>query len=436
MGNDLVNTARAAARRGHRLPALEPHHPGPSLRTASALAAFASIVSQLEAGQASADAEPASLAWRPAPGARTGGPSHRPVSAAAPARRHRAGGLCGHRPGVRVGTSSPRSTPEPVPKAPHLSPDEVLRFAEDLVSFIEGLGSTVRGTGLHLRSTVAAGALAFLADELVSYARQESAESALHRMRAACLRSASAVQGLVGRAIESSCPSLAEALRELTAAGALLALPSPRHRRWPPRDWFEHPALFQRAPLLPPGSADRGARGELFRGDAGCRAPRLTAGRAAASSGPPERCRASALPGCERDPVRRARPEAPAARHPVHPSGGGKAGALRWLHGPSPSRARLLHRHLRRAARGGGSALRRAGSLPGVASIARVESGRERGARPLQRADAALPRGGDGEVHRVPPDPLLPKAGPVVRALARRELAASLGSRAEAERWP
>ena len=108
-----------------------------------------------------------------------------------------------------------------------LSPDEVLRYAEDLVSFIEGLDSMARGTGLALRSTVAAGALDFLADELVPFSQQVSAQTALVRMRAACLRAASAVQGLAAHAIEASRPVLADALRELAAPGAPSGIAEP-----------------------------------------------------------------------------------------------------------------------------------------------------------------------------------------------------------------
>ncbi len=108
-----------------------------------------------------------------------------------------------------------------------LSPDEVLRLAEDLVSFIDALGSTARGTGLPLRSTVASGALNFLADELIPYARQVDAASALLRMRAACLRSASSVQALASRAIEVSHPVLADALRALAEAGAPSGIADP-----------------------------------------------------------------------------------------------------------------------------------------------------------------------------------------------------------------
>jgi predicted acylesterase/phospholipase RssA len=229
MGNDLVNTAREQ----RHAEAIVSRHWNLTtrallVRTASALAAYASIVSQLEAGQASADAEPAALAWRPAGQER--GPVGRSIARCL--RRRPLGGteleacaatvqgkggniLATLDAGARAQGAAP------------LSPDEVLRFAEDLVSFIEGLGSTVRGTGLPLRSTVAAGALAFLADELVPYARQVGAESALVRMRAACLRSASAVKALAAHAIEVSRPVLADALRELVAPGAPSGIAEP-----------------------------------------------------------------------------------------------------------------------------------------------------------------------------------------------------------------
>ncbi|MGZ6076535.1 MAG: patatin-like phospholipase family protein, partial [Myxococcaceae bacterium] len=209
MGNDLVNTARE-----QRLAeAIVSRHWNLTtrallFRTASALAADASVVSQLEAGQASVG-EPVPPAWRPA------GPERGPVGRfiARCLRQRPLGGpeleacattvqgkggnvLATLDPGARAQGTAP------------LSPDEVLRLAEDLVSFIQALSATARGTGLTLRSTVATGALTFLADELIPYAQQVGAESALLRMRAACLRSASAVQALASRAIEVSHPVL------------------------------------------------------------------------------------------------------------------------------------------------------------------------------------------------------------------------------------
>ena len=229
MGNDLVNTARE-----QRLAeAIVSRHWNLTtrtllFRTASALGAYASIVSQLESGQASGGAEPADPAWRPAGQER--GPvgrfiarclRRRPLGGAeleacAATVRGKGGNVLTT---LDAGARAQGATP--------LSPDEVLRFAEDLVSFIEGLGSTARGTGLPLRSTVAAGALAFLADELVPYARQVSAQTALLRMRTACLRAASAVQALAAHAIEVSRPVLADALRELIAPGAPSGIAEP-----------------------------------------------------------------------------------------------------------------------------------------------------------------------------------------------------------------
>ena len=235
MGNDLVATARE-----QRLAeAIVSRHWNLTtrallFRTASALAAHASIVSQLEGGQASTGGEPTAPAWRPAGQER--GPLGRFVARCL-RRRPLAGaeleacaatvqGKGGNVPaGLDAGARAQGAAP--------LSPDEVLHFAEDLVSFIEGLGSTASGTGLSLRSTVAAGGLDFLADELVPFSQQVSAQSALVRMRAACLRSASAVQGLAAHAIEASRPVLADALRRADRARSpFRALPSPRHRRW------------------------------------------------------------------------------------------------------------------------------------------------------------------------------------------------------------
>ncbi len=229
MGNDLVNTARE-----QRLAeAIVSRHWNLTtrallFRTAAALATYRSIVSQLEAGPASAGAEPAAVAWRPAGQER--GPvgrliarclRHRPLGGAElEACAATVQGKGGNLPAaLNAGARTQGTAP--------LSPDEVLRLAEDLVSFIEGLGSTARGTGLPLRSTVAVGALAFLADELVPYAQQVGSESALQRMRAACLRSASTVRTLAAHAIEVSRPSLADALRELTAGGAPSGIAEP-----------------------------------------------------------------------------------------------------------------------------------------------------------------------------------------------------------------
>jgi hypothetical protein len=222
MGNDLVNTARE-----QRLAeAIFSRHWNLTLRmllfrTASALDAYAFVVSQLEGGGASVSAEPPARVWRPAGQERgslgrfidrclrnrsLGGAELEACAAAVQGKGGSA--LTSLDAGARTQGTPP------------LSPDEVVRFAEDLGSFIEGLVPTAGGTGLGLRSRVAAGALAFLADELIPYARQVSAPDSLLRMRAACLRSVSAVQALAGRAIELSRPALVDALRGLSAAGA------------------------------------------------------------------------------------------------------------------------------------------------------------------------------------------------------------------------
>jgi hypothetical protein len=138
-----------------------------------------------------------------------------------------------------------------------LSPDEVLRYAEDLVSFIEGLDSMARGTGLALRSTVAAGALDFLADELVPFSQQVSAQTALVRMRAACLRAASAVQGLAAHAIEASRPVLADALRELAAPGAPSGIAEPAAQALDMLGTRSTTQLFSGDAVLPPDGSHR-----------------------------------------------------------------------------------------------------------------------------------------------------------------------------------
>ena len=222
MGNDLVNTARE-----QRLAeAIASRHWNLTLRlllfrTASALDAYAFVVSQLEGERASVGAEPPARTWRPAGQER--GPLGRFLGRCL--RNRSLGGaeleacaaVVQGKGGNTVATLDAGARAQG--SAP-LSPDEVLRFAEDLGTFIEGLGPTALGTGLGLRATVAAGAVSFLADELFPFARQVGAQDALHRMRAACLRSASAVEALAGRALELSRPVLLDALRGLTAGGA------------------------------------------------------------------------------------------------------------------------------------------------------------------------------------------------------------------------
>ena len=338
MGNDLVTTARE-----QRLAeAIVSRHWNLTtrvllFRTGSALAAYASVVSQLEAGQASVGAEPAAPVWRPSGQERgPARPVHRPLSATPSTRRRRARGLRGNRPGQgrERRWRARRSSPCP---APRLSPDEVLRLAEDLVPFIEGLGSTGRGTGLSLRSTVAAGALDFLADELVPFALQVSAQSALLRMRAACLRSASAVQGLAAHAIEASRPVLADALRELTAAGAPSGIAEPAAQALDLLGTaLEHPALSPAGCSPPSRTALTGvSRDEPPGADAGCRAPRRAARRAAATA---RRLSDAALQLSQdaseiQSDVRGQRRLLLATR--FTPSGGGNAGALRRVHGRS-----------------------------------------------------------------------------------------------------
>ncbi len=227
MVNDLVNTAREQ-RLAESIASRHWNLTTRALlrRTASALATDAFVVSQLEVGPAGA--EPEATVWRPAAPER--GPvgrfignclRRRPLSSAeleacAAGVQGKVGNVV---PMLDAGARARGTAP--------LSPDEVLRFAEDLVPFIEGLGSAAPGAGLSLRSTVAAGALAFLADELIPYAQQVGAESALLRMRAACLRSASGVQLLAGRAIEISRTVLADALRQLAASGASSGVAEP-----------------------------------------------------------------------------------------------------------------------------------------------------------------------------------------------------------------
>ena len=118
MGNDLVTTARE-----QRLAeAIVSRHWNLTtrlllFRTGSALAAYASIVSQLEAGQALAGAEPVAPAVEASgPGAGTRGPAHRSLSAKSSTRRRRAGGLRGHCPGEGWNMAWPQGGPRRCPR--------------------------------------------------------------------------------------------------------------------------------------------------------------------------------------------------------------------------------------------------------------------------------------------------------------------------------
>ena len=355
---------RAAARRGHRLPALEPHHPGASLsngvgarlvrlhrRTARGRTAVG--------GRRTGDAGVAAVGL----GARTCGPLHRSLSAEPFTRRRRAGGLCRHRPGQgrkRPGDARRRS-PGPGHRTPFPGRGASLRRGPGVLHRGSGLDGTRdwpvapvnggrRSAGLPRRragSLFAAGGCG------------ECAPPDARCLSALCVRGATA-RGSCHRDLPPRPPRRAPGAERGESAFRHFRARSTGAGR--ARGRAEHPALFQRAPLPPPGGSHRSARGEPPGGDTARRAPRLAARRAATASRRAERWRAAALPGCRRDQIRRAWPEASAARLPVHPPGGGEAGTLRRLHGPATSRARLLQRHLRGASRDGRPALRHAGS--------------------------------------------------------------------------
>ncbi len=225
LANDLVTTARE-----QRLAeAVASRHWNLSTRTllrrsASALAAYGSIVPPLLDPRATQADEAEPPVWRPRSEDRGAFGRlldrclrRRPPSAselevcAAAVEGHDGSNLV-----LDAGARAAGTTP--------LSPDEALHLAEALPPFIDGLASAGAGTGLSQQSTVAAGALAFLADELLHYVGQVTDETALRRMRAACLRSALAVKALPGRAIQVSRIVLTGAVRQLTAPGVAPAL--------------------------------------------------------------------------------------------------------------------------------------------------------------------------------------------------------------------
>ena len=227
LANNLVTTARE-----QRLAeAVASRHWNLSTRTllrrsASALAAYGSIVPPLVNARANLveDAEPP--VWRPRSedrGAfgrlldsclRRRPPSAAELEACAAAVEGRDGS--NFRLALDPGTRAAGPT--------SLSADEELHLAEVIPPYIEALASAGGGTGLSQQATIAAGAAAFLADELLHYVAQVTDEAALRRMRAVCLRSALAVKALPGRAIWLSRVVLTDAVRQLTAPGVPPAL--------------------------------------------------------------------------------------------------------------------------------------------------------------------------------------------------------------------
>jgi len=259
--NDLVNTARE-----QRLAeAISSRHWNLTTRallrrTGLALSAYALLASRLEGAPVPASAEPLAPVWRPASQERATlgrfldrclrrrplvGPE---LEACAAAVQGQGGSLLLLiDPGARARGSAP------------LSPEEVLRLAEAIPPFIDGLSSAEAAVGVSQRSAVAAGALAFLADELIPFARHVTAEDSLSRMRAACLRSVSAVQPLSARALEIARTVLADALRELAAPGAPSGVAEPAAQALGELDATSTGQLFSSGLLVPVQTALTGA---------------------------------------------------------------------------------------------------------------------------------------------------------------------------------
>ena len=218
--NDLVNTAREQ-RLAEVIGSRHWNLTASALlrRTATALSSYAFLVSRLEGTGAPAAVEPRPF-WRPAREER--GPvgrqlgrclRRRPLSGAeldacvdaveAPPGLH---------PGARESASAQDTTP--------LSPEEVARLVEDLDPFIDGLGTIAPGTDVSRRAIVAAGTLAFVADELPHLRSQDISVGTLRRARTASLRAASQLQTLAARATERSHIAVASELGRLAASGA------------------------------------------------------------------------------------------------------------------------------------------------------------------------------------------------------------------------
>jgi hypothetical protein len=222
--NNLVNTAREQ-RLAESIGSRNWNLTAPALlrRTATALSSYASVVSGLEGTGVSAAVEPR--------------PPRRPVGAERGPlgrllgrclRRHPLSGAeldacvgavegpTGRRSDTREAASAQDTTP--------LSPEDAVRLVEDLAPFIDGLGSNGPGTDVPRRATVAAGTLAFVADELPHLRSLDMTASTIRRGRTAYLRVASQMQALAGRATERSRMALASALRQLATSGTTPAV--------------------------------------------------------------------------------------------------------------------------------------------------------------------------------------------------------------------
>ena len=217
--NDLVNTAREQ-RLAESIASRHWNVTAPALlrRAATTLSSYASVVSRLEGTGASAAVAPRAP-WRPVREER--GPvgrllgrclRRRPLSGA------ELDACVAAVEGPSVLPAGARSAAGGQDSRP-LSPEDVVRLVQDLEPFVEGLGSITAGTDVSRRATVAAGTLAFVADELPHLRSRDVAPSTIRQGSAASLRLATQVQALAARATERSRISLAGALRQLTASG-------------------------------------------------------------------------------------------------------------------------------------------------------------------------------------------------------------------------
>jgi predicted acylesterase/phospholipase RssA len=212
--NDLVNTAREQ-RLAEAIVSRHWNLTTQSLvrRTASALSSYGSLLSQLQEARV-ANIEPGPPTWRPASADR--GAFGRLLDRCLRRRPLEAAELDSCAAAIDGKGSLAAPDAHTVGTVP-LSPEEALRLAEALPPFIDELAGTKPSTGLSARSIVAAGGLAFLADELLHFAQVVGDENLLLRMRGACLRSAVAVKALPDRAIQISRKSIADELQQLTA---------------------------------------------------------------------------------------------------------------------------------------------------------------------------------------------------------------------------
>jgi predicted acylesterase/phospholipase RssA len=185
-------------------------------RTASALSEFATILSRLEGTGAPPvlDGRPP---WRPVRDER--GTLGRRLDRCLRFRPLTGADLDGCVAAVEGRSSGGPAAPGGGARGvPPLSPEEVVKLAEALGQFIETLGATAPPAEVSRRSAVAAGAAAFLADELPHFASQAVSLSTARRGRAAYLHAASATQVAAQRATALSTSSLLDLLGQLVAS--------------------------------------------------------------------------------------------------------------------------------------------------------------------------------------------------------------------------